>query len=106
MSCSVGHRCGCDHAWLWLWLWCRPAATAPIQPLAWEPPYAVGVTLKKTKGKKKAKKQKTQNSMPLLIRVISASYKLGTDRISITLVIELNVYLWQSVSTSSLLYDS
>ena len=21
-----------------LWLWCRPEATAPIQPLAWEPP--------------------------------------------------------------------
>ena len=21
-----------------LWLWCRPAAIAPIQPLAWEPP--------------------------------------------------------------------
>ena len=28
-----------------LWLWCRPAATALIQPLAWEPPYAVGVLL-------------------------------------------------------------
>ena len=25
-----------------LWLWCRLAATAPIRPLAWEPPYAVG----------------------------------------------------------------
>ena len=23
-----------------LWLWCRLVATAPIQPLAWEPPYA------------------------------------------------------------------
>ena len=22
-----------------LWLWCRPSATAPIGPLAWEPPY-------------------------------------------------------------------
>ena len=28
-------------------LWCRPAATAPIQPLAWESPYAVGAALKK-----------------------------------------------------------
>ena len=27
-------------------LWCRPAAVAPIRPLAWEPPYAVGVALK------------------------------------------------------------
>ena len=28
-----------------LWL-CRPAAVAPIQPLAWELPYASGVALK------------------------------------------------------------
>ena len=28
------------------WLWCRPAALAPIRPLAWEPPYARGVALK------------------------------------------------------------
>ena len=26
-----------------LWLWCRPAAVAPIQPLAWEPPYASSI---------------------------------------------------------------
>ena len=34
----------------------RPAATAPIQPLAWEPPYAAGAALKgqKTKDKKKS----------------------------------------------------
>ena len=29
-----------------LWLWCRPAAIAPIGPLAWEPPYAVGTAPK------------------------------------------------------------
>ena len=29
-----------------LWLWCRPAATAPIRPLAWEPPYAMVAALK------------------------------------------------------------
>ena len=33
-----------------LWLWHRPAATAPMRPLAWEPPYAAGAALKnKTK---------------------------------------------------------
>ena len=32
-----------------LWLWCRPVATAPIRPLVWEPPYAMGVALKKKK---------------------------------------------------------
>ena len=26
-----------------LWLWYRPAATVPIQPLAWEPPYALAL---------------------------------------------------------------
>ena len=30
-----------------LWLWCRPAAVAPIQPLTWVPPYAIGMALKK-----------------------------------------------------------
>ena len=40
-----------------LWLWCRPAATAPIIPLAWEPPYAVGTALEKEKRQKKKKKK-------------------------------------------------
>ena len=30
-------------------LGCRPAALAPIGPLAWEPPYAMGAALKKKK---------------------------------------------------------
>ena len=37
----------------WLWLWYRPVATAPTGPLAWEPPYAAGTALKRTKKKKK-----------------------------------------------------
>ena len=41
MSCGVGHRHGSDPALLWPW--CRLAATALIQSLAWEPPYATGV---------------------------------------------------------------
>ena len=49
MSCGVGRRHRSDLAFLWLW--CRPAATALIRPLAWEPPYARGVALK-TKKKK------------------------------------------------------
>jgi len=36
-----------------LWLWCRPVATAPIQPLAWEPPYAMDTALKRPLQKKK-----------------------------------------------------
>ena len=47
MSCAVGRRCGSDLAWLWR----RLAATAPIGPLAWEPPSAMGVALKRQKKK-------------------------------------------------------
>ena len=32
-----------------LWLCCRPAATNPIQPLAWKLPYVTGSALKKKK---------------------------------------------------------
>ena len=49
MSCG-GHRHGLDL--LLLWLWRGPAATALIQPLTWEPPYASGTALKMTKKKK------------------------------------------------------
>ena len=51
MSCGVGCRYGSDL----LWLWRRPAAVAPIGPLAWEPPYAAGAALKRQKTKKKKK---------------------------------------------------
>ena len=51
MSCGVGCRLGLDLALLWLWT--KPVATAPIGPLAWEPPYAAGVALKRQKRKRK-----------------------------------------------------
>ena len=50
VSSGVGFRHGLDPALLWLWR--RLAAIAPIRPLAWEPPYAAGVALEKTKKKK------------------------------------------------------
>ena len=53
MSCGVGCRRSSEPTLLWLW--CRPAAAALIGPLAWEPPYAVGVALEKTKRQKKKK---------------------------------------------------
>ena len=47
VSCGIGCRHGSDLALLWLWP--RPAVVALIRPLAWEPPYAMGTTLKKRK---------------------------------------------------------
>ena len=58
MSSGVGCRCGSDLALLWLWH--RPEATGPIRPLAWEPPYAVGVALIGQKDQKK-KEDKKEN---------------------------------------------
>ena len=52
----MGHRLGLDL--VLPWLWCRPAAAAPIKPLAQETPYAVGTALKKTERPKKKKKKK------------------------------------------------
>ena len=57
MSCGVGRKRDFDPTLLWLW--CRPAATAPIGPLAWEPPYTAGVALKRQKGQKKKKKDRS-----------------------------------------------
>ena len=54
MSCGVGHRRGSDPTLLWLWY--RPAATAPIRPLAWEPPYATGAAQEMARRQKKKKK--------------------------------------------------
>ena len=52
-----------------LWLWCRPAATAPIRLLAWEPPCAVGAALENTKKKKKKGKLES--------KVLLSFYSLG-----------------------------
>jgi len=62
VSCGVGRRRGSDPALLWLWR--RPVATAPIQPLAWEPPYAaeaaqeIATTTTTKQQQQKTKKEK------------------------------------------------
>ena len=55
MNYGVGHRSSSDPKLLWLW--CTPAAAAPPQPLAWGPPYAVRMTLKRQIKKKEKKKR-------------------------------------------------
>ena len=56
MSCDVGCSHGLDPTLLWPWH--RPVATAPIGPLAWEPPYATGAAQEIAKRQKKKKKKK------------------------------------------------
>ena len=55
VSCGVGCRRSSDPALLWLWR--RPAATTPIRPLAWEPPYVAGTAQEKAKRNKRKKKK-------------------------------------------------
>ena len=62
LLCGLSIRC-CRELWCSLQMWLgsgvavtvayRPAATALIRPLAWEPPYATGAALKRQKTKKK-----------------------------------------------------
>ena len=59
MRCAIDPGSGLDLTLLWQRQ--RAAATALIQPLAWEPPYATGVALK---SKKKKKKNNTSLSEP------------------------------------------
>ena len=70
MSCGVVRRRGLDPAWLWH----RPAATAQIQPLAWEPPYALGAALKR----QKTKQNKTTKNPQHFLFLIAASLAYGT----------------------------
>ena len=47
-----------------LWLWRRPAATAPIPPLAREPPYAARVAQEMAKRQKKGGGVKSELQLP------------------------------------------
>ena len=61
MSCGVGQRCGSDprcYGW-------RPSATALIQFLAWQLPYAMGTALKSQKKRKVSHAPGLEELIPL-----------------------------------------
>ena len=57
----------------------RPAATAPIRPLAWEPPCATSVALKSKKKKRKRKLTYQQQlyCTERVLRKASSGFKLS-----------------------------
>ena len=65
MSCGVGRRRNSHLAGQWLRR--RPVAVAPIRPLAWEPPNAMGVALKRQKQKKTKSNRKSITGPGLLL---------------------------------------
>ena len=68
MSCGVDRRLGWDLAFLWLWGGLE--ATALIQPLVWDPTYAMGAALKK--GKKNIPKRLRESAQTVLIFLMIA----------------------------------
>ena len=83
MSCGVGRRRALDPAVLWLW--CGLAATAPIRPLAWEPPYAAGAVA--------LEKIKTKNKQNLLEGEINLNK--GLTRVLVTAVLIVIMKNWK-----------
>ena len=72
VSCGVGLRRSSDPTLLWLWR--RLTATAPIRPLAWEPPYATGAAQETAKRQKNKKNKKNKENEHLTFYLFS--YKL------------------------------
>ena len=68
-----------------LWLWCRPAAKTLIRPLAWEPPYSLGASLKSKKTKQTNKQKK--------IHCAALNYFLLTMKIQTIIFQKLSVSL-------------
>ena len=89
MSCGVGHRCGSDP--ILQWPWYRLAAVALNRPLAWEPPQAAGVAIKR-------KKKKTNPQITLqLVLHIKGSIELTNCRYCSTvgyIYWKKSVYKW------------
>ena len=73
MSCGIGLRRDSDLALLWLW--CRLITVAPIRPLAWEPPYATGVALKRWKKKFLMRFSPVNPHVNLILRPASRTQK-------------------------------
>ena len=73
MSCGKRCRRGWDP--MLLWLWRRPVATALIEPLAWEPPYAVDAALKRPK--KEGKNTYIINKSSIVLQINDVNFKIS-----------------------------
>ena len=82
VSCGVGCRRGSDLALLWLW--CRLVDTAPIRPLAWEPPYAASAARKR----QEKEKLMTGIKQPSLLLLLTCPFPIHTP-----------VQLWMMTTT-------
>ena len=83
MSCGAGCRRDSDPVVLWLWRGLE--ATAPIRPLALEPPYAAGAAQEMAKREEKRKKKEkfyANINYPLKIKMMDVFISLIVVRVS------------------------
>ena len=59
-----------------LWLWQRLAATAPIRPPAWKPPYATDAALRKPKAPPQNKTKQNQLSDQEILNLQEKDFRL------------------------------
>ena len=76
-----------------LWLWCWPVASAPIEPLVWEPPYAVGVALEMAQKKRKEKKKEILQ----ISRGVSYSHSAHLPLSHVTVLAEIRLCYFHSI---------
>ena len=78
MNCGVLRICGSDL--VLLWLWCRPAAVAPIQPLAWNIHMLPVQPLKAKKKKSLIFFKKGYTSYQILILIKTCLYLVNSSK--------------------------
>ena len=108
MSCGVGCRQGSDPTLLWLWR--RPESTAPIRPLAWEPPCASGAAQEMAKRQGKKKKKLVQFFIPQVLEFLGSVYSLSVLLANWEILISLFVVpclLWpvEQMHANSILFS-
>ena len=74
-----------------LWLWCRPAAAAPIGPLAWELPYAMGRALKRPPPPKKIGGETPESHKKQNLNLLCMSNYLHNIHIVLGIISHLDV---------------
>ena len=83
-----------------LWLWFRSAAIAPVRPITWEPPYALGAALEKTKKKKKEPNCIISGccggvgSIPSLVQWVKGSC-IATAKAELVFVVQIQSLAWE-----------
>ena len=76
-----------------LWLWRRPVATAPIRPLAWEPPYAAGAAQRNSKNTNN--NNNNNKSKEAIWSSIKIAFKIISKAAGIIMKLTVRFHFWK-----------